>query len=92
MDSRHTHRCQRSDDAEDDARVLMNFIALAPYALNQDGSTRLTPLPPARRKALHRLMRAYDLTRAIPKQRSRPPAGRPTELWPVPRRTEQGRT
>lgn len=90
MDDRHAHRCQRSDDAEADARVLMNFIALAPYALNRDGGDRQIPYPPHRRKALHRLMRAYDLTRRIPKQRQRPPAGRPTELWPVPRRQEQG--
>lgn len=33
-EARFAHSCQRSDDLAEDVRVLMNFIALAPYALD----------------------------------------------------------
>jgi hypothetical protein len=33
-EARFDHWCQRSDELAEDVRVLMNFIALAPYALD----------------------------------------------------------
>ncbi|HEY9413628.1 MAG TPA: hypothetical protein VIQ30_02610 [Pseudonocardia sp.] len=88
MDDRHRHRCQLSDELADDLRVLMNFIALAPFALDAQ------PEEPTIRIPMQRSRTAAEaealLFERLPRTRRRPPEGFPRPLRTVPPRPRPG--
>jgi hypothetical protein len=90
VDDRHQHRCQLSDDLAEEVRVLMNIIALMPYALDR------LPEPPVIRIPMQRSRTAAEaealLFERLPRTRRRPPEGFPRPLRTVPQRPRPGGT